>query len=60
MIKFLWKNVTRVGTPKVLISENGLQFAENPFKSWWMENDIDQRFTSVAHPQENRQTKVSN
>lgn len=30
MIKFIWKNVvTRFGIPKILISDNGLQFAEN-------------------------------
>nr|KAJ0211608.1 hypothetical protein LSAT_V11C400219340 [Lactuca sativa] len=35
MIKFVWKNImTRFGTPKVLISDNGLQFAENPFREW--------------------------
>lgn len=31
MIKFLWKNqITRFGIPKVLISNNGFQFVENP------------------------------
>lgn len=31
MINFVWKNIMmRFGTPKVLISDNDLQFAENP------------------------------
>lgn len=35
MIKFMWKNiVTRFGIPKVLISDKGLQFSENPFRDW--------------------------
>ena len=32
MIKFMWKNiVTRFGIPKILVGDNGLHFAENPF-----------------------------
>lgn len=50
MIKFMWKNImNKFGTPKVLISNNGLQFAENPFKDWCAGKGITQRFTSVAH-----------
>lgn len=51
MIKFIWKNIiTRFGIPKVLISDNGLQFTENLFGSWCVEKVIQRRFTSVAHP----------
>ncbi|KAI3691521.1 hypothetical protein L2E82_49884 [Cichorium intybus] len=61
IIKFMWKNIlTRFGTPRVLISDNGLQFAENPFRGWCEERNIRQQFTSVAHPQENGQTEVTN
>nr|KAJ0222828.1 hypothetical protein LSAT_V11C200097150 [Lactuca sativa] len=60
MIKFVWKNImTRFGTPKVLVSDNGLQFFENPFREWCASKGINQRFTSVAHPQANGQTEVS-
>lgn len=35
MIKSIWKNIpTRFGTAKTLISDNGLQFVENPFRNW--------------------------
>lgn len=35
---FLWKNImTRFGTPRVLTSDNELQFTENPFRSWCAE-----------------------
>ncbi|KAI3523816.1 hypothetical protein L1887_02241 [Cichorium endivia] len=61
MIKFMWKNIlTRFGTPKVLVSDNGLQFVEDPFRTWCAERLIKQKFTSVAHPQANGQTEVSN
>lgn len=61
VIKFMWKNImTRFGIPKILISDNRLQFAENPFKDWCTKKGITQRFTSVAHPQVNGQTEVSN
>lgn len=61
MIKFMWKNiVTRFGIPKILISDNRLQFAENLFRDWCTDNGIKQRFTLVAYPQANGQTEVSN
>ncbi|KAI3739893.1 hypothetical protein L2E82_30305 [Cichorium intybus] len=61
IIKFMWTNIlTRFGTPRVLISDNGLQFAENPFRGWCEERQIRQQFTSVAHPQANGQTEVTN
>ena len=61
VIKFVKKNiVTRFGSPKIIISDNGLQFAENPFRTWCEDNYIVQRFASVAHPQANGQTEVSN
>ena len=61
MIKFVWKNImTRFGTPKILISDNSLQFDENSFRDWCTAKGISQRFTSMAHPQVNGQTKVSN
>ncbi|XP_023770200.2 uncharacterized protein LOC111918806 [Lactuca sativa] len=36
------------------------EFAENPFRKWCTTKGISQRFTSVAHPQVNGQTEVSN
>ena len=61
MIKFVWNNImARYGTPRVLISDNGLQLAEEPFKGWCAARHIKQQFTSVAHPQANGQTEVSN
>ncbi|XP_071900977.1 uncharacterized protein [Coffea arabica] len=52
--------VCRFGIPHVLISDNGRQFAENPFKSWCAELGIDQHFTSVGHPQANGQVENAN
>lgn len=61
MIKFMWKNiVNRFGIPKVLVSDNGLQFVENPFREWCADKGIKKQFTSVAHPQANGQMEVSN
>nr|GEV93187.1 putative ribonuclease H-like domain-containing protein [Tanacetum cinerariifolium] len=45
---------------RLIISDNGKQFANNPFREWCEELEIKQKFTSVAHPQANRQTKVVN
>ena len=59
--KFVWKNIMcRFGIPHTIISDNGKQFVEEPFKSWCAEFHIKQNFTSVAHPQANGQVKVTN
>ncbi|XP_071695326.1 uncharacterized protein [Rutidosis leptorrhynchoides] len=46
--------------PREIVSDNGAQFANDPFKSWCEELKIIQRFTSVAHPQANGLCEVSN
>ncbi|XP_027173140.1 uncharacterized protein LOC113772850 [Coffea eugenioides] len=52
--KFFWKSVVcRFGLPRVIISDNGRQFADNPFKTWCQNLGIKQHFTSVGHPQAN-------
>nr|XP_027082689.1 uncharacterized protein LOC113705025 [Coffea arabica] len=59
--KFFWKNVVcRFGLPRVVISDNGRQFADNPFKAWCEELGIKQHFTSVGHPQANGQAENFN
>ncbi|GKA00958.1 reverse transcriptase domain-containing protein, partial [Tanacetum coccineum] len=47
----------RLGT---IISDNGKQFANNPFREWCEELKIKQNFTSVAYPKANGQTEVTN
>lgn len=60
-MKFVWRNVVcRFGVPHEIISDNGKQFAEDPFKSWCTEMKVVQKFTSVAHPQANGQVEVTN
>ncbi|GJS00710.1 reverse transcriptase domain-containing protein [Tanacetum coccineum] len=39
--------------PRELISDNGKQFRDNPFKDWCKKLCIRQRFASVKHPQTN-------
>lgn len=54
MKKFVWNNlVCRFGIPGEIISENGKQFCEDPFKEWCEKLNIQQHFTSVKHPQTN-------
>lgn len=61
ILKFVWQNIVcRFGLPRIIISDNGKQFADNPFKSWCAELHITQKFTSVYHPQANGQTEVTN
>ncbi|XP_071695037.1 uncharacterized protein [Rutidosis leptorrhynchoides] len=59
--KFLWNDIVcRYGLPNEIVSDNGKQLADNPFKSWCEELSIKQTFTSVVHSQANGQVKVTN
>ncbi|XP_027158086.1 uncharacterized protein LOC113759712 [Coffea eugenioides] len=59
--KFLWRNIVcRFGIPRVLVSDNGRQFADNSLQGWCTELGIRQHFTSVGHPQANGQVENVN
>ncbi|GKD56545.1 reverse transcriptase domain-containing protein [Tanacetum coccineum] len=52
--KFVWDNIVcRFGLPGEIVSDNGKQFSDNPFKDWCEKLNITQRFASVKHPQFN-------
>ncbi|GJU67764.1 reverse transcriptase domain-containing protein [Tanacetum coccineum] len=52
--KFVWDNIVcRFGLPREIISDNGKQFQDNPFKDWCEKLCIRQHFASVKHPQTN-------
>ncbi|XP_077228332.1 uncharacterized protein LOC143861275 [Tasmannia lanceolata] len=58
---FFWKSVVcSFGIPRVLITDNGKQFDCRNFRKFCSDLKIEQRFTSVAHPQTNGQTEVTN
>ncbi|GKA49984.1 reverse transcriptase domain-containing protein [Tanacetum coccineum] len=52
--KFMWDNIVcRFCLPGEIVSDNGKQFSDNPFKDWCEKLNITQRFASVKHPQSN-------
>nr|GEX93294.1 reverse transcriptase domain-containing protein [Tanacetum cinerariifolium] len=52
--KFVWDNIVcRFGLPGEIVSDNGKQFSDNPFKDRCDKLNITQRFASVKHPQSN-------
>ena len=58
---FFWREVIcRFGIPHTLITDNGKQFDNDKFKTFCSELGIKPRFMSVAHPQTNGQTEVTN
>ncbi|KAK3036150.1 hypothetical protein RJ639_029887 [Escallonia herrerae] len=58
---FFWRAVVyRFGIPRVLITNNGKQFDNSTFRTFCANLSIEQHFTSVAHPQMNGQTEVTN
>ncbi|KAK3017080.1 hypothetical protein RJ639_007011 [Escallonia herrerae] len=58
---FFWRAVVcRFGIPRVLVTDNGKQFDNPTFRTFCANLSIEQHFTSVAHPQTNGQTEVTN
>ncbi|GJR88385.1 reverse transcriptase domain-containing protein [Tanacetum coccineum] len=52
--KFVWDNIVcRFGLPGEIISDNGKQFRDNPFKDWCEKLCIRQCFASVKHRKAN-------
>uniref|UniRef100_A0A2N9G037 Integrase catalytic domain-containing protein n=1 Tax=Fagus sylvatica TaxID=28930 RepID=A0A2N9G037_FAGSY len=59
--KFVWKNIiTRFGIPRVLMSDNGIQFESGPFKTFCEQYGIRNHFSTTAYPQGNEQAESSN
>jgi hypothetical protein len=59
--KFVWKNIiTRFGIPRVLMSDNGIQFDSGPFKTFCEQYGIRNHFSTPAYPQGNEQAESSN
>nr|GEV13129.1 protein NYNRIN-like [Tanacetum cinerariifolium] len=52
--KLVWDNIVcRFDLSGEIVSDNGKQFSNNPFKDWCEKLNITQRFASVKHPQSN-------
>ncbi|GJV13465.1 reverse transcriptase domain-containing protein [Tanacetum coccineum] len=59
--KFVWDNIVcRFGLPGEIVSDNGKQFSDNPFKDLCDKLNITQGFASVKHPQSNRLVERAN
>ena len=59
--RFVWRNiVTRFKVPRVLISDNGLQFDSKAFRRYCCELGITNKYSTPAYPQGNGQAEVSN
>ncbi|XP_074323566.1 uncharacterized protein LOC141660478 [Apium graveolens] len=59
--QFFWENVIcRYGVPHILVTDNRKQLKNIEFREYCDDNSIELRFTSVAHPQQNRKEEVAN
>ncbi|GJU49589.1 reverse transcriptase domain-containing protein [Tanacetum coccineum] len=57
----MWDNIVcRFGLPVEIVSDNGKQFRDNPFKDWCEKLCIRKCFASVKHPQTNGLVKRAN
>ncbi|XP_020963358.1 uncharacterized protein K02A2.6-like [Arachis ipaensis] len=52
--------VTRFSIPEIIISDNGTQFTDKKFAEFLTGLGIKQKFSSVEHPQTNRQVESTN
>ena len=58
---FFWKSIVcRFGVPKVLVSNNGQQFDNTPFREFCEQFRINNHYSSPSHPQANGQAEVVN
>nr|GEV39731.1 reverse transcriptase domain-containing protein [Tanacetum cinerariifolium] len=59
--KFIWDNIVcRFGIPGEIVSDNGKQFSDNPFKDWCDKLNITQQLAPINHPQSNRLVERAN
>ena len=59
--RFVWKNIIcRLRIPKMIILDNGRQFNSQRFRSFCPNLGIKNKFSSLGHPQANRQIEVTN
>ena len=58
---FVWKSIVcRFGVPRVLVSDNGRQFDNTPFRDFCEQLGINNHYFLPSHPQANGQVKVVN
>ena len=58
---FVWKSIVcRFGVPRVLVSDNGRQFDNTPFKDFCEQLGINNHYSSPSHPQANGLAEVAN
>ena len=51
VLKFLRKNITRFGTPRALLSDNGTHFCNKPLELLLKKYGIFYKITTLYHPQ---------
>ncbi|XP_023920605.1 uncharacterized protein LOC112032103 [Quercus suber] len=61
MQSFVWRNIIcRFGIPRVLVSDNGKQFDNDPFRDFSSQLGIKNHYSSPAHLQANKQDNGQN
>ena len=58
---FVWKNIVcRFEVPRVLVSDNGRQFDNTPYREFCEQLGIKNHYSSPSHPQANGQAEIAN
>jgi transposase InsO family protein len=59
-VEFIKEIMYRFGVPNNIITDNGTHFTKREFKDFCADSGIKINYTSMSHPQSNRQVKCSN
>ena len=59
-VNFIRSIIFRFGIPNSIITDNGTNFTAKEFKDFYADQGIKLNYTSVAHPQSNRQVEKEN
>ncbi|GJU62271.1 reverse transcriptase domain-containing protein [Tanacetum coccineum] len=61
ILHLVWRNVVcRFGIPGIIVSDNGKQFSNNPFREWWLKGKTQKSYRAMGQRIAKRSLGISN